>query len=69
MKANFKLESQIQTLENKYKEEKENYKSLLANNESIYSNQLTYFNLTLFLVGAILVFISIYGWNEITKKN
>lgn len=68
LKNTYKLESQIEILDNKYKEEKENYKNLLANNESIYYNQLTAFNLILFLVGAILVFISIVGYNNIKKK-
>ena len=68
LKSTYKLESQIEILDNKYKEEKENYKNLLTNNESIYNNQLTAFNLILFLVGAILVFISIVGYNNIKKK-
>ena len=62
-----KLESKIDILENKNKENVEVYKKLLENNENLYYKQLTTFQLILFVVGGLIAIITFFGFREIKK--
>lgn len=64
---NIILQTKIESIQDNYTQQTKNYTTILENTHSLYDSQLTTFTSTLWLLGVILLILSIIGYNNIKK--